>query len=111
MHSAVNRRVLVTVVALLATPAFAGSGTGAIAPGWNIYGDGNVFFFLTGPHDSPECSGIPDRWAFDTTSPVGRSLFATFLMAYSTGKTVTVNGSATGIHSNTEAVSSIYVND
>ena len=45
------------------------------------------------------------------TTPVGRSMYAAFLAAYAQGKSVTVNGSTTCIHSNTEAVSNIYFND
>ena len=111
-----RRRATMVVLAmacltsLTTNAAMAGTATGTINPGWNIYGDGNMFFFLSGPNVDPVCS-IANRWAFDTTTPVGRSMYAALLAAYAQGKSVTVNGSATCIHSNTEAVSNIYIND
>jgi hypothetical protein len=109
--SLVKSRLFAIALALISTPVLAGTGTGLIGAGWNIYGDGNVFFYLAGPHESPACSAIPDRWASDTTTPGGRSMFATFVSAYMAGKSVTVYGSTTCIHGNTEAVVTIYVND
>lgn len=83
MHTRITLGLLATAIALMTAPVFAGDGTGLISAGWNIYDDGNVFFYLTGPHNDPACPAIPGRWAFDTTTPAGKSMFATFLSAYS----------------------------
>jgi hypothetical protein len=98
---------------MLGAQCLAGTGNGTINPGWNVYVDGVVFFHLSGPHYSPQCSAIPDRWAFNTTTPVGKSMFATFMLAYSQGRSVSIIGdpSTPCIHGNTEAVLTIAVMD
>jgi hypothetical protein len=98
---------------MLGGQCLAGTGSGTINPGWNVYIDGMVFFHLSGPHHSPLCPAIPDRWAFNTTTPVGKTMFATFLLAYSQGRSVSVIGDAGGgcIHSNTEPVLTLYIMD
>lgn len=82
----------------------AGNETGKIEPGWQIYGDGNIFFYLSGTHQSSACATIPERWAFDTTSTVGKSLFSAFLTAYASGKEITVSGTGNCVHGNSEGV-------
>jgi len=47
--------------------------TGAVESGWLINGDGNVFFYLAGTNPSTACPAIPERRAFDATTPVGKS--------------------------------------
>lgn len=87
----------------------AGNETGRIEPGWNVYGDGNVFFYLSGTHQASACPTVPERWAFDSTSTVGKSIFAAFLTAYSAGKDITVEGTGNCIHGNTEGVWNLFV--
>jgi len=87
-----------------------GAGQGIIQPNWNVYGDGNLFFYLSGAHSGPTCS-IAERWAFDTTTPVGKSYYAAFLMAYASGKSIFVSGSGTCTHGNTETVADFHVVD
>jgi hypothetical protein len=87
-----------------------GVGQGAIQPNWNIYGDGNLFFYLSGAHSGSPCS-ITERWAFDTTSVVGKSYLATFLMAYASGHSILVLGNGTCTHGNTETVTDFRVID
>jgi hypothetical protein len=83
---------------------------GTISPGWFIYSDGNLFFYLSGVQQGATCTIIPERWAFDTTTPLGKSFYSAFLMAYTTNKTITVDGSGTCTHGNTETVSGLHLN-
>ena len=94
---------------LLMAPTSWAEGAGKIQPDWNIYGDGNLFFYLSGPHNNSACPQIPERWAFDTTTPVGKSWLAAFLAAYSSGKEIIVEGSGACIHGNTEGVFNMRV--
>jgi len=63
------------MVALLLCSSFshAGSEVGIIQPDWNIYGDGNLFFFLNGTHADSPCS-IAERWAINTTNAAGKEI-------------------------------------
>jgi glycerol uptake facilitator-like aquaporin len=88
----------------------AGDETGKIEVGFMFYGaDGNVFFNLTGTHTNPACS-IAERWAFNTTTAIGKNMYATFLAAYMAGKEIRVIGDGTCTHGNTETVSNLFVN-
>ncbi len=83
--------------------------SGTIDSGWNIYSDGNLFFYLSGSQlNGPNCP-ITERWAFDTTTPLGKSFFSAFLTAYTTGKQIRVVGTGTCTHGNTETVAEFSV--
>ena len=104
--------LLLFVAALFASEAYAyGDETGYIQPGFQFYAaDGTVFFHLTGTHANSACSVMPERWAFNTTTVIGKSLYATFLAAYMSGKQIRVLGNGTCTHGNTETVSDLFVN-
>ena len=101
-------RLVVASTALISAAAHAGTGQGLIQPNWNVFTDGNLFFYLGGTHTGSPCS-IPERWAFDTTTPVGKSFYAAFLVAYTSGKAVQVYGSGLCTHDNSESVSDFHV--
>ena len=100
--------LLLSLCSLTGIASSAGTETGTISPDWNIYGDGNIFFYLSGTHANSPCSMV-ERWAFDTTTPVGKSFYSAFLTAYSTGKEISLTGNGTCIHGNTEEVFDFHV--
>jgi hypothetical protein len=88
----------------------AGAEQGLIQAQWNIYGDGNLFFNLSGTHQGSPCP-FTERWAFNTTTTLGKSWYAAFLMAYASGKTIHLGGNGNCVHGNTEEVADFYVMD
>lgn len=103
--------ILSLFIFMAANSAFGGiQEAGRIEAGWVVSGDGNVFFYLTGTHASTACPQIPERWAFDATTPVGKSWLSVLLTAYSSDKAITVEGSGVCIHGNTEGVAAVTLN-
>ncbi len=89
---------------------------GTVDPGWLVYSDGYVFFYLSGTKDGPttcttQGSGTAERWAFDTTTPVGKSQFSAFLSAVLSAKRLEVVSNGTCVHDNTDNVNHFSVID
>ena len=105
------KKLLNALLFVLPFSAFSGiQETGKIESHWVINGDGNIFFYLTGTHASTACPQIPERWAFDATTPVGKSWLSAMLTAYASDKEITVEGSGLCIHGNTEGIAALYIN-
>jgi hypothetical protein len=88
--------MLLSAMALLAFPAFAGGGTSAGLVTAPLVNDSGIFMFGAGVHNNkPACSTIGDSqaWAFDAKTPAGKAMQALMMLAYAQGKTVAVNGS------------------
>jgi hypothetical protein len=98
------------VAALLAPTAWAGTESGSIEPGWFAWSDGLVFLFLSGTHASSPCSQA-ERWAIDPSTAAGKIHFSVFLTAAASGRSLSLVGSGTCAHSNTELVATITVLD
>lgn len=109
-----KRRIYIALGMLLNSSVghTAGAETGTVSPGWFVYEDSNVFFYLSGSHTGarPICATIPDRWAFDSSTAAGKAYLSALLSAYATGRSVTINGTNTCIHGNTESIKSFAVN-
>ena len=104
-------KILSVLLFVLPLSVFSGiQESGKIEPHWVLNGDGNVFFYLTGIHASTACPQLPERWAFDATTPVGKSWLSAMLTAYSSGKEIAVEGSGICIHGNTEGIAALYIN-
>lgn len=54
---------------------------------------GVVLFTSDGSRSqTPTCHTMPNRWAFDATTPAGQAMLSVILTAYSSGKRVDVHG-------------------
>ena len=70
------------------------SGSGSISN--VIVVTGKVFFNLSGTRDTrPACATVPERWAFDATTPAGQALMAALLTFEARGKQISVIGTGT----------------
>lgn len=94
----------------LAPSADAGTEGGTIQPQWFLYGDGVLFFELSGTHQSSPCS-ITERWAIDTNTPLGKTQLAVFMTAYAMNRALSLVGTAACVHNNTELVYRLTVMD
>lgn len=74
--------------------------------------NGQVIFSVTGARSgSPSCATVTYRFAFDSTTPAGRSQLALLLTAYAMGKTVLVYGNnSCSVWSDTETMDFLQVN-
>ncbi len=112
MQKFTNLRIILINTLLFVSSVCLASGDerGTIEPGWYVYADGHVFFYLSpNKKENPSCDGIPDRWGFDTTTPAGKAQFAVFLLAYTSAKEIRVRGDGGCVHGNTDMANELYV--
>ena len=109
-HDLIRRIIAGILLSVSLSCLASGDERGTIEPGWYVYADGNVFFYLKpNKKENPSCDGIPDRWGFDTTTPVGKVQFSAFLLAYTSGREIRVRGDGGCIHGNTDMANELYV--
>lgn len=104
---------LLGAILLLACAAQAnagGSESGSIDAAWFLYPDGTLFFYLSPSSHAGTSCAITERWAIDTTTSLGKSQLAIFMMAAAAGKQISVWGNDGCAHGNTEYVTQIAVN-
>jgi hypothetical protein len=108
----INMKKLLTAVVtfITATSAYAGTSTG-IVQNFHVMSAGKLFFYNGVIDGRPSCNN--GAWAVDLIGPnaaAGKAIYATILMAYSTGKTVFVQGKGTcDVWGDRETVEYVYV--
>lgn len=78
------------LTALLSTNVFAGGSSGIPS---SLYShQENIFIFNAGNHANPPSCATSGEWAISLSTPTGRSMQATIMLAYALNKSVDVKG-------------------